>query len=88
MELMKDPVLAMDGHTYEREAIEKWFSCSSNSPLTNERLESKMLVPNRRLKAIIASFKDLQAKDRDNLPLPHADDLLPQWGDIRGGGGG
>lgn len=24
-ELMKDPVMATDGHTYEREAIMKWF---------------------------------------------------------------
>ena len=66
MELMEDPVIAMDGFTYERAAIERWFACSRNkgglikSPLTNEPLESKLLVPNRRLKAIIASFCDMQ----------------------------
>ena len=25
MELMRDPACAMDGHTYERAAIERWF---------------------------------------------------------------
>jgi hypothetical protein len=31
-ELMKDPVVAADGHTYERAAIEEWF----NNGHTNE----------------------------------------------------
>jgi hypothetical protein len=42
LELMEDPVIALDGHTYEREAIEKWFECSNSSPLTNEKLDSKV----------------------------------------------
>jgi hypothetical protein len=42
LELMQDPVIALDGHTYEREAIEKWFECSNSSPLTNEKLDSKV----------------------------------------------
>ena len=49
MELYKDPVIcAGDGHTYEREAIEKWFSDNSKSPLTRVNLteEMKVLVPN------------------------------------------
>jgi hypothetical protein len=29
-----DPVLAADGHFYERFAIEKWFETNSTSPLT------------------------------------------------------
>ena len=36
-----------DGHTYEREAIEKWFRRSSSSPLTNEKLASKVCVCER-----------------------------------------
>jgi hypothetical protein len=58
LEIMHDPVIAMDGFTYEREAIERWFQTSASSPLTNEKLESKLLVPNRRLKAIIASVRE------------------------------
>ena len=48
-ELFKDPVIcAGDGQTYEREAIEKWFSNNSKSPLTRVNLteEMKVLVPN------------------------------------------
>jgi hypothetical protein len=31
LELMRDPVLAKDGHTYERNAIEGWFEQSSGT---------------------------------------------------------
>ena len=33
-ERMKDPVIAADGFSYERVAIEKWFSNHSTSPKT------------------------------------------------------
>jgi hypothetical protein len=37
MEIMKDPVVAADGHTYERGAIEDWFARgNSSSPMTRE----------------------------------------------------
>ena len=42
----------MTGHTYERAAIERWLSDHQTSPLTNTPLDSKVLVPNLRLKAI------------------------------------
>lgn len=31
-ELMRDPVIAADGHTYDREAIEMWFRNHDTSP--------------------------------------------------------
>jgi len=47
-ELFKDPVLCVgDGHTYEREAVEKWFAQGHNtSPLTGAALSTLDLVPN------------------------------------------
>ena len=47
-ELFKDPVLCVgDGHTYEREAVEKWFAKGhSTSPLTGAVLSTLDLVPN------------------------------------------
>jgi len=56
-ELMKDPVIASDGHTYERAAIEKWTREGRNvSPMTNEPLSGGALVPNRNLKSAIATY--------------------------------
>lgn len=65
METMKDPVIAADGHTYERGAMEEWLSKNNTSPITNEILGHKLLTPNRILQSIIKrrneedfSFKD------------------------------
>jgi hypothetical protein len=38
MEIFVDPVITEDGQTYERAAIEVWFSNHSTSPLTNRVL--------------------------------------------------
>ncbi|KAK9816505.1 hypothetical protein WJX72_001230 [[Myrmecia] bisecta] len=35
-EVYEDPVVAADGHTYERSAIAEWFSRHDTSPMTNE----------------------------------------------------
>lgn len=43
---MVDPVVAADGHTYDRACIEEWFQRSDTSPMTNERMVNKNLVPN------------------------------------------
>lgn len=45
-ELLYDPVVAADGHTYERAAIVEWLKTSNRSPNTNEALQNKNLVPN------------------------------------------
>ena len=45
-EPMKDPVVAADGHTYERSAIARWLATSDKSPLTGGVLAHKELVPN------------------------------------------
>ena len=34
MEIMRDPVIAADGHTYERADIELWFANNNTSPKT------------------------------------------------------
>ena len=58
-EVMTDPVVAADGHSYERDAIIKWFGQNMvegnglKSPLTNEILTSAHLVPNTTLKKMI-----------------------------------
>jgi hypothetical protein len=44
-ETMLDPVVTIDGHVYERKAIEKWLKTHNTSPVTNLPLEHKTLTP-------------------------------------------
>ncbi len=47
---MRDPVIATDGLTYERSAVEGWFATLDGgpprSPVTGQLLPSKALLPN------------------------------------------
>lgn len=45
-EKMREPVVAADGHSYERRAIARWLQQSNKSPLTGEILRHKELVTN------------------------------------------
>ena len=45
-EPIRDPVVAADGHTYERSAIARWLKTSDKSPLTGSVLSHKNLVQN------------------------------------------
>ena len=55
-DIMRDPVTTADGHTYERYAIAAWLANSSRSPMTNQRLERKDLVPAVALRQLIQEF--------------------------------
>jgi len=55
-EVMTDPVRTVDGHTYERAAIERWFLDHETAPLTNCVLSSKALTPHETLRAQINDF--------------------------------
>jgi hypothetical protein len=54
-EVMDDPVVATDGHTYEREAIETWFRRRNTSPMTNQVI-APILIPNFNLRSMIAAW--------------------------------
>ena len=57
-ELMQRPVVAADGHSYEKAAILSWLQRGHRtSPLTNQKLEHGVLIDNHRLKIIIDAFK-------------------------------
>ena len=53
MEVMKDPVICSDAHTYERSAIEKWLNTNSYSPITRQIITNNSLIPNIALRDII-----------------------------------
>ncbi len=52
-QLMVDPVIAMDGNTYERSAIEKWFKTNNTSPIHGSEIIEKKIIPNLNLKKLI-----------------------------------
>lgn len=55
-QLMKDPVQAADGHTYDRRSIESWFHTSNQSPITHKDMYSRKLTPNSSLRHLIETF--------------------------------
>jgi len=62
-ELMIDPVVCADGHSYERATIQRWFDSSTNlaSPLAGAPLANRNLVPNHALRASIDEYLDKHA---------------------------
>ena len=63
-QIMKHPVVASDGHTYEREAITQWLTQHITSPMTGHVMPNTDLTPNRILKSMI---RDLVARKRDRV---------------------
>ncbi|XP_029951332.1 WD repeat, SAM and U-box domain-containing protein 1 isoform X2 [Salarias fasciatus] len=60
-ELMREPVIAADGYSYEREAIESWINTKNrSSPMTNLPLLTTLLTPNHTLKMAIGRWKTSQ----------------------------
>jgi len=55
---MREPVVAGDGHTYERNAITRWLQQSDISPLTGAKLPHKELVPNYLLISALSNAAD------------------------------
>ncbi|GLC43802.1 hypothetical protein PLESTM_001521000 [Pleodorina starrii] len=60
-ELMEDPVVAADGHSYERAAITRWFAGRqgrATSPMSGAALPHTHLTPNYALRKIIADWRE------------------------------
>ena len=58
-DIMRDPVMCADGHTYDRPNIEQWFAGGHDtSPNTGARLPHLNLVPNHALRNSIEEFLD------------------------------
>ena len=59
-EVMSDPHMAEDGFTYEAEAIRGWLDGADTSPMTNLRLASRKLTPNKALRSAILEWQQQQ----------------------------
>jgi hypothetical protein len=54
--IMLEPVMAADGHTYEREAILQALEKRLLSPMTGQPIESKAVIPNNSIRSMICDF--------------------------------
>ncbi|CAE7880589.1 unnamed protein product, partial [Symbiodinium microadriaticum] len=65
-EIMADPVVAVDGFSYDRDAILQWFRLSGppRSPMTGSILASAELTSNQNLKTQIAEWREAAARSR------------------------
>jgi hypothetical protein len=63
--LMEDPVVASDGHTYDRKDIQNWFKTHDISPHTNEPFEDKVLRPNIAIRKLVIAWRE-----KHGLPIP------------------
>ena len=69
--LMGDPVTLADGHSYEREKIERWLATNNTSPKTGGRLVHRNLTPNHALRNSIEEFLERTFKiaRRDDIQI-------------------
>jgi len=59
-EIMEDPVVCADGHSYERSAITQWLLSRDTSPCTNTPLAHRNVVPNYALRNLIAEVRGVR----------------------------
>jgi hypothetical protein len=57
LQVMSDPVITADGHTYERVAIEAWLQKCNTSPQTGAPLLHRVLTPSIALRQLIDEFR-------------------------------
>ncbi|KAH9107542.1 hypothetical protein AeMF1_017141 [Aphanomyces euteiches] len=63
-DIMTEPVIASDGHSYDRTSILFWFRQRRTSPVTNAPLHDTTLLPNYTLKQAIDEIIDAPAPRR------------------------
>jgi serine/threonine protein kinase len=65
LELFRDPVVAEDGHTYERKNITTWLQAHGTSPLTREPMSHTSLRPNHIVRKLVDEFR-LASKEKQH----------------------
>lgn len=84
--VMHDPVVCVDGFTYERENIEHWFrehEAGTNtdptytSPVTGLKLQSLLLIPNLNLAKAIAHFTHREIMLSHPVPVVETEQETP-----------
>ena len=58
LELMRDPVIAPSGYSFERTEILEWLATHSTDPMTREELDVSQLYSNKYLKDAIEHYRN------------------------------
>ena len=71
--IMKDPVIAFDSNTYERQAIEKHLKEKGTSPITGSQAYIMNVYPNQELKEeieafCVANYNNVSSNDVEGYP--------------------
>ncbi|OMO64247.1 Armadillo [Corchorus capsularis] len=88
-DVMEDPVETSSGQTFERGAIEKWFTEGNNlCPLTMTPLDTSILRPNKTLRQSIEEWKDRNtmitiASIKPNLSSEDEEEVLHCLGQLK-----
>ncbi|XWS32010.1 hypothetical protein CRYUN_Cryun23aG0124100 [Craigia yunnanensis] len=88
-DVMVDPVETSSGQTFERSAIEKWFTEGNNlCPLTMTPLDTSILRPNKTLRQSIEEWKDRNtmitiASLKSNLTSGDEEEVLHYLGQLK-----
>eukprot|EP00300_Choanocystis_sp_HF-7_P036634 c5249_g1_i1.p1 GENE.c5249_g1_i1~~c5249_g1_i1.p1 ORF type:complete len:269 (+),score=40.67 c5249_g1_i1:42-848(+) len=80
-EIMTNPVIAMDGFSYEQEAIERWFVDHKTSPKTNQPLPNTMTIPNQAMRTMLMEFV-AERKKREESRQPQQQPPAPQHDEL------
>merc|ERR1719473_252605 len=73
-DIMRDPVITVDGQTYERAAISEWLQKNDTSPLTMKRLPHKVLITAYALRSAIEDL--FPPSDEDEAPRHHLNEIV------------
>ena len=67
LQLMTDPVIDCNGHTFDRPSITEWYQNSMISPITHVSISNTNLTPNLILKRQILEFIEQHREELKNL---------------------
>ena len=59
LDIMHNPVIASDGHSYEKTALVSWFAAgNTRSPKTNGEMDTSLMLPNHSLRNLIQAWQE------------------------------
>lgn len=62
-QIFNNPVIIDDGFTYEKKWIKKWLKNNNKSPMTNQKLKSKICIPNYSIKKLVDDYNEICLKN-------------------------
>ena len=71
-QLFRHPVIASDGHTYEKQSIKQWLQRSSTSPVTNMPLKNTVLITNFMAMSAVDEYLKADPKAADDQYAAYA----------------